>query len=193
MSAKLKGKGKLVAKLAKIAANVQKSDGVKVGFIDGKTYPDGTPVAQVAYWNEYGATIQIKERTQTIHKKIGKNGELLKNGRFVKKSQSNFAGDHKIGAHTVVIPPRPFFRQMFAEKSPNWGKELGEVLRATQFDTKRSFGLMGVRIKDSLVQSIETFSDPPNATSTIRQKKHSHPLQGKTRLMKKSVSYEVNE
>ena len=27
---------------------------VAVGFMDGATYPDGTPVAAVAYWNEFG-------------------------------------------------------------------------------------------------------------------------------------------
>ena len=27
---------------------------VAVGFIQGSTYPDGTPVAAVAYWNEFG-------------------------------------------------------------------------------------------------------------------------------------------
>lgn len=27
---------------------------VRAGFIDEATYPDGTSVAQVAYWNEYG-------------------------------------------------------------------------------------------------------------------------------------------
>lgn len=28
---------------------------VEVGFMEGATYPDGTPVAAVAFWNEYGA------------------------------------------------------------------------------------------------------------------------------------------
>lgn len=28
---------------------------VAVGFMEGATYPDGTPVAAVAYWNEFGA------------------------------------------------------------------------------------------------------------------------------------------
>lgn len=28
---------------------------VSVGFLDGATYPDGTPVAQVAAWNNFGA------------------------------------------------------------------------------------------------------------------------------------------
>lgn len=27
---------------------------VKIGFLEGSTYPDGTPVAAVAYWNEFG-------------------------------------------------------------------------------------------------------------------------------------------
>lgn len=27
---------------------------VRVGFLEGATYPDGTPVAAVAYWNEFG-------------------------------------------------------------------------------------------------------------------------------------------
>lgn len=39
--------------LNKTAGELQ-SKQVKVGFIDGATYPDGTSVAQVAAWNEYG-------------------------------------------------------------------------------------------------------------------------------------------
>lgn len=35
-------------------ANQLESKQVKVGFIDGATYPDGTPVAMVASTNEYG-------------------------------------------------------------------------------------------------------------------------------------------
>lgn len=29
---------------------------VAVGFMEGATYPDGTPVAAVAYWNEFGSS-----------------------------------------------------------------------------------------------------------------------------------------
>lgn len=45
-------------KLAKVLANIadRMEGSVKVGFIGGATYPDGTPVAQVAFWNEYGTT-----------------------------------------------------------------------------------------------------------------------------------------
>lgn len=39
--------------LNKVASQLE-SKQVKVGFIDGATYPDGTPVAMVAATNEYG-------------------------------------------------------------------------------------------------------------------------------------------
>ena len=34
---------------------------VAVGFMAGATYPDGTPVAAVAFWNEFGKGVQSKE------------------------------------------------------------------------------------------------------------------------------------
>lgn len=42
--------------MKKLEEIAQKMGGgaVSVGFIDGAVYPDGTPVAAVAYWNEYG-------------------------------------------------------------------------------------------------------------------------------------------
>lgn len=34
---------------------------VSVGFMEGATYPDGTPVAAVAFWNEYGKSVESAE------------------------------------------------------------------------------------------------------------------------------------
>ena len=34
---------------------------VAVGFMAGATYPDGTPVAAVAFWNEFGKGVQSEE------------------------------------------------------------------------------------------------------------------------------------
>ncbi len=34
---------------------------VSVGFMAGATYPDGTPVAAVAFWNEFGKGVQSEE------------------------------------------------------------------------------------------------------------------------------------
>lgn len=51
----LTGGAKLHAALAAIAAKMGGGN-VKIGFMEGATYPDGTPVAAVAYWNEFGDT-----------------------------------------------------------------------------------------------------------------------------------------
>lgn len=48
------GGDKLVAKLAEIAQNVSKASSVEIGFLDGATYPDGTPMPLVAAMNEFG-------------------------------------------------------------------------------------------------------------------------------------------
>lgn len=42
----------LESKLKEIAGRM--SGAVEVGFLEGATYPDGTPVAAIAFWNEFG-------------------------------------------------------------------------------------------------------------------------------------------
>lgn len=50
--------GDRVAK--KIADRVKKMSGhVDVGFMENATYPDGTPVAAVAFWNNYGTSTSL--------------------------------------------------------------------------------------------------------------------------------------
>lgn len=49
----LKGGAGLKRALEKIAKSVKAGE-VQVGFMAEATYPDGTPVAAVAFWNEYG-------------------------------------------------------------------------------------------------------------------------------------------
>lgn len=53
--ATLSGGDKLARKLAEIAKNMAPGK-LDVGFMSGATYPDGTPVAQVAFWNEFGTS-----------------------------------------------------------------------------------------------------------------------------------------
>lgn len=50
----LSGGDKLAKALADIGKKMQGS--VKVGFLEGATYPDGMPVATVAFWNEFGTS-----------------------------------------------------------------------------------------------------------------------------------------
>lgn len=59
--ATLSGGDKLAAALEDISKRMS-GGSVRVGFLEGATYPeDGTPVAQVAFWNEYG-TAKIPAR-----------------------------------------------------------------------------------------------------------------------------------
>jgi hypothetical protein len=53
------GGEKLQHVLAEIGSSMEGS--VSVGFLGGATYPDGTNVAQVAFWNEFG-TARIPPR-----------------------------------------------------------------------------------------------------------------------------------
>ena len=53
--ATLNGGDKLARKLAEIAKGMAPGK-LDVGFMSGATYPDGTSVAQVAFWNEFGTS-----------------------------------------------------------------------------------------------------------------------------------------
>lgn len=127
----LKGGDRTKAVLARIGTQVGKGGVVKVGFLATSRYPDGTYIAQVAFWNEFG---------------------------------------------TTRAPARPFFRGMIADKSPTWGKALSKNLKATNYNSERTLGLMGQGIADQLTESIVNWSQPPNADSTVARKGFNDPL-----------------
>jgi hypothetical protein len=56
----LSGSEELMKKLEEIAKRMGGGE-VAVGFMEGATYPDGTPVAAVAFWNEFGKGVQSEE------------------------------------------------------------------------------------------------------------------------------------
>jgi hypothetical protein len=53
--ATIRGGDKLAAALKSLSEKVSKASSVRVGFLEGATYPDGTPVAMVAAIQNYGA------------------------------------------------------------------------------------------------------------------------------------------
>lgn len=65
-------------KLLEIAKRLGKADLLKVGFLEGATYPDGTNVAMVAATQEFGGEIEIPERTQEIYFNQKKRGSRKK-------------------------------------------------------------------------------------------------------------------
>ncbi|WP_345822902.1 hypothetical protein ABC766_32220 (plasmid) [Methylobacterium fujisawaense] len=54
MTVTVTGGDKLEARLKEIASGLRRASTVEVGWLDGASYPDGTPVALVALINEFG-------------------------------------------------------------------------------------------------------------------------------------------
>ena len=142
----LKGGDKLMQKLEQIAKDMG-GGSVRVGFLEGATYPDGTPVAAVAFWNEFG---------------------------------------------TATAPPRPFFRTTIENESPQWPAMMAGAAKHYDYDGDKVLMLMGEKIKEQIQGSINGWSTPPNAESTIQKKGFDKPLID-TANMRDSVDYEVNK
>lgn len=178
--------------LSNLGRKLNRSDTLKVGFLEGATYPDGTPVAYVAAIQEWGATINREAHTQTIYRQVNNAGTgFNKSGRFVKRKNANFASDHEVGPYTITIPARPFFRTMIAEKSGGWGPGLAHNLVNVSYDVSDALGKLGKEMSGQLKDSIRDWETPPNAPSTIAKKGRNKPLID-TGHMLNSVSYEVN-
>jgi hypothetical protein len=139
----LKGGDKLAKALSEIADKMQGS--VRVGFLEGALYPDGTPVAAVAFWNEFG---------------------------------------------TTRIPARPFFRTTITDKSSEWADRLGKAAIRYEYDGLKTMELMGQTMAEDVQESINGWTDPANADSTIEKKGFDKPLID-TGDMLRSVDYEV--
>lgn len=141
--------------LQAIAEKASKAGTLRVGFLEGATYPNGQKVAFVAAMNEYGHT--------------------------VKKGQE--------GSYYVL--PRPFFRDMIAKQSGNWGKSLGNLARLNHYDMQKTLGQMGEGIGSQLQQSINTFNSVPLAPATVARKGFSKQLID-TAHMINSVAYDID-
>jgi hypothetical protein len=193
--AALTGGDKLMAYLATINQRVLAAGTdphVNVGFLEGATYPDGTSVPMIAAQNEFGGTIQIPARTVTVYRKRAASGtRFLRKGRFVKRSQSNFPTEHAVGAYSITIPPRPFFRNMIKKYGPGWGAATGVLLKQTDYDVAKVLSQMGQLIKGQLQQSILSNTPPPNEPSTVRRKGHDQTLID-SHTMLNAVDYEVS-
>jgi len=138
-------KTKLEEVLSGIAKKLSNEKTLRVGFLEGSTYPDGTSVPMIAAFNEFG---------------------------------------------TGHSPPRPFFRNMIAAKSKEWGPAMAKLLEANNYDATATLNLTGEAIKGQLQQSINDLVSPPLAPSTIARKGFDKPLID-TSVMINSVDFEV--
>ncbi|MEI7410060.1 hypothetical protein [Pectobacterium aroidearum] len=188
----LSGGEKLQKYLEEMEKNLSTGSGLKVGFLEGATYPDGTSVPMVAAVNEFGGSINIPARTHTIYRKVNEKTGNIDNYRFVKASKANLAQEVQIPAYTITVPPRPYFRNMIADKSPGWGNQMGKIMVETNYDAKKSLSMMGEVIQSQLKESIISLEDPPNAYSTSAKKGFNDPLIDSGHMLN-TVDYEVGE
>ena len=177
---------------AENALNKIQASKANVGFMENATYPDGLPVAAVAFWNEYGTTHSIEEHLQTIYRSLNvATGSFNKNGKFVKKSRSNYETTHKVDAYSFSIPPRPFFRNAISQNKDKWMKQLKNDI-ASNLDSKKSLSAVGLLVRDDIIESIIEFKIPENRPSTVRKKGFNKPLIGKKPQMVNSVTFTVS-
>jgi hypothetical protein len=127
-SSTLKGGKKLEAHLAKLSQQIDKAAKVKVGFLSGATYSDGTPVAMVAAIQNFGAPAR-------------------------------------------GIPPRPFFSNMVADKSHEWGPAIGTLLRDNGMNSEVALEQLGQGIAGQLRESIVNTNEPPLSPVTLMLRK----------------------
>lgn len=159
---KLTGGDKLAAKLAEISKNLQKAASVDIGFLEGATYPDGTPVALVAALNEFGSGNKVSHK---VARALGMDAP-------------------------AAVPPRPFFRGMIADKSPEWPDAVGNLLVANDYDADKTLGQAGAAIKGQLQAAIVAYVGPPLKPATVARKGNDKQLID-TSVMLNSVDYAV--
>lgn len=102
------------------------------------------------------------------------------------------AAANEWGVPSKGQPPRPFFRQMVAEKKPTWGDAIAKQMKATDYDVPQTLDRMGQGIKGQLQVSIRNLTDPPLAASTIAKKGFDKPLISTSHMLN-SVDYEVKD
>ena len=138
---------------------------------------------------------KLEARLAEIAKRL-KRGAVVKVGFLENATYPDgtkvalIAAIQDFGAPSVGIPPRPFFRNMIADKKGEWPAALERLLEANDYDAERALALMGEGIAGQLRQSIVDTNDPPLKPATIARKGSSKPLID-TGHMLASVDYEV--
>lgn len=139
----------------------------------------------------------LEEALQRIADQLGRAGKVrigfLENATYPDGTQvAMVAAIQDYGAPAAGIPPRPFFRNMVAAKSPEWPAAISDLLVQHDYDAKVVLTLMGEAIAGQLRQSIVDTNEPELAESTKRRKGFDKPLVD-TGHMLDSVDFEVVE
>jgi len=156
----VKGGDGLTSYFEQLAKKIGKGASVRVGFLEGATYP----------------TSQKKALRNSYKRRQRNNIQGPIQGAKGGTTVAEVAAANEFGDPAHKRPPRPFFRNMVAEKSPTWGKSLSNILKLNNLDVDKSMALMGEGIRGQLQESIRTFTTPGLAESTKKAKGFDKPL-----------------
>ena len=88
---------------------------------------------------------------------------------FIENDQAPIAFWNEFGHKgRFPAPPRPFFRTMVSEKSPQWPGMMASYLQRSGMDGHKTLAFMGEEIEGELKQSITDFTSPPLSPTTLR-------------------------
>ena len=139
----IRGGDKLERQLAELAKNLTKGKALRVGFLEGATYPDGTPVAMIAAIQNFGAASRgIPPRpffTNMVRDKSEGWGPAL--GRILQDTQNDTAkalalmGEGIVGQLRQAIvdtnePANSPVTNLLKQRFPMGGQTFADVLQA---------------------------------------------------------------
>jgi hypothetical protein len=183
ISATMRGGEQMEAKLRAIATKLQGAKAVRVGFFDSATYPAGDGGARLA----------------DAANRARKEGHADWAGLFY--SWSAWQAAHPRTLHVAQVafwnefgtsraPARPFFRMTIRREQGHWAQDLSKLLKANEFDAKKSLGLLGLEVKEEIQQTITEWP-ADNAPMTVFIKGFNKGLTDSS-IMAHSVDFEVN-
>jgi len=163
------------------ALNSFRGKEIVTGLQAGDKTEDGSmDVARLGAIHEFGASIDMRARKQTVYRKLNAKGnKFVKKGRFVSADKSNFAQDFSVGAHTINIPERSFMRSTYDDKNRSWNDKAIQQIKLVASGKKDAAGAMGViglTIQRDIQKKIVDGPFTPNAPATVRNKKSARPL-----------------
>lgn len=184
--ASVTGGDRLEVVLKGIARSLATADTVRIGFLEGATYPQGSTKSIRAKY----AKRQAKGKKGAI--KGGASSEINVDPSSPVTSSTTsvpmVAAVQEFGSGD--IPPRPFFRNMIAAKSGEWGPAIADLMRDNDYNSRKVLAITGEAVSGQLRKSIVDFSGVPLKPATIKRKGFDKQLVDTSHMLQ-SVDYEV--
>ena len=98
--------------------------------------------------------------------------------------------DNEYGVPERNVPARPFFRATIENNRADLPDKVASLMQ--KHDVETALRLVGDHMVGQLSDSVQTWTEPPNAESTIRKKGYNAPLR-ETKQLARSFSYEIEK